>query len=75
MTDADRETFITDCGRRINEAYSKGDRQMARGLVDMRTQAIKGRSAAQVAAMERDYFSEEGERARLAARTGGALHA
>lgn len=63
-----REAHIAECGRQINAAYARGDHKKARQWLDMQTHAIKGRSPAQVERMERDYFSEEGERARLAAR-------
>lgn len=66
-----REAHIAECGRQINAAYARGDHKKARQWLDMQTHAIKGRSPAQVARMERDYFSEEGERARLAARAKG----
>lgn len=66
--DAIREAHIAECGRQINAAYARGNHVAARQWLDLQTQAVKARSPAQVAAMERDYFGEEGERARLAAR-------
>ena len=73
--DAVREKHIAECGRQVNAAYARSDHTAARQWLDLQTQAVKARSPVQVAAMERDYFSEEGERARLAARTGGIPHA
>ena len=70
-----RELHIAACGRRINAAYRAGDHTKARQWLDLQTQAVKARSPQQVARMEREYFSEEGERARLAARAGGGLNA
>lgn len=67
-----REDHIAECGRQINAAYRAGDHKAARRWLDTQTQAIKGRSREQVARMERDYFSEQGEQARLAARAGAA---
>lgn len=67
-----REQHIAECGRQINAAYAKGNHKAARQWLDMQTQAVKARSPHQVARMEREYFSEDGERARLAARAGGA---
>lgn len=62
-----RENFIAECGRQINVAYRAGDHKTARRWLDLQTQAVKARSPAQVARMERCYFSEEGVRARHAA--------
>lgn len=49
-----REELIAECGRRINTAYRAGDFKAARQWLESQTQAIKGRSAAQVALMEKE---------------------
>lgn len=67
-----REQHIAACGRHMLAAASAGDPVTARHWLDDMTAAIKQRSKAQVAAMEGCYFSAEGEKARLAARAGGA---
>lgn len=66
-----RELHIAECGRRINAAYRAGNHTDARRWLDLQTQAVKARSPEQVARMEREYFSEEGEQARIAARAKG----
>ena len=66
-----RELHIAACGRHMLAAASAGDPVTARHWLDDMTAAIKQRSPAQVARMEGCYFSEEGEKARLAARAKG----
>jgi hypothetical protein len=69
-TDLEREQHIQDCGHRMELAMQLGDRKQAREWMDLQHQAIKARSEAQKARMERviddglDYFSTEGQRAR-----------
>lgn len=75
MTDAERETFIEAAGRRFVAAHSAGDMETARLWLAEQTLAVKERTPAQVARLEQCYFSAEGEKARLAAQTGGSLHA
>ncbi len=67
MTDEDREAQILAAGRHMEAAYAAGDRPTARAYLIYQESLIAGRSPAAVAEMEREYFSEEGERARRAA--------
>jgi len=69
--DHKRELHIAACGRHMLAAAEAGDPVTARHWLDDMTAAIKQRSKAQVARMEGCYFSEEGEKARLAARAKG----
>jgi hypothetical protein len=61
MTDAEREDYIKDCGLRMEHAYACGNRQAAEQWLQAQNEAIKGRSAAKVAAMEGCYFDQQGE--------------
>ena len=67
MTDAEREAHIKDCGRLMQKAYSEGNRQEAEQWMQAQKEAIKGRSAAQVARMEGCYFCARGEADQTAA--------
>jgi hypothetical protein len=64
MTDAEREAHIKDCGRLMQKAYEQGNRQEAEQWQQAQFEAIRGRSAAQVAAMEGCYFDAQGDAAR-----------
>lgn len=67
MSDVEREVHIQACGRHIEAAHRAGDMATARLWLQAEMLAVKERSPAQVARMEEDYFSTEGERARRAA--------
>lgn len=60
MTDQEREDYIKECGARMEAAYLAGNRQEAEQWLQAQNVAIKARSAAQVARMEDDYFSDQG---------------
>lgn len=64
MTDADREDEIRAVGRRIEAAHAAGDKATARGFLALQAGLIAGRSPAAQAEADREFFTEEGERAR-----------
>lgn len=79
MTDEELEQHIADLGRLIVKSYREGDRASAVAWSAARTAAIKGRSPAQVARMERDlgldggcFFDRSGEQDRAALLERGA---
>jgi len=67
MTDEERERHIEALGRRFLAAHAAGEMEIARNWLAQQTQAVKERSAAQVAKLEACYFAAEGDRARLQA--------
>jgi len=64
--DQEREYLIQEYGQNMLNAYAAGDRLTAGQWMELQAEAIKGRSAGQVARMEADYFGECGERDRKA---------
>lgn len=67
MTDAEREAHIADCGRLMQKAYDEGDYAAARRWLELETEAIRARTARQVARMEGCYFAQQGDLARAEA--------
>lgn len=68
--DEKRELHIKHCGDMMEANYAQGNREAAMAWLQAQNEAIKGRSAAQVARMEGCYFNDLGEqhRAHLEAR-------
>lgn len=73
MTDEEREAHISDCGRLMQQAYGRGNREEALGWMQAQREAIKARSLNQVATMESCYFIERGAADR-AALNGAPAH-
>lgn len=65
-----REEYIEYCGAQMECCYASGNREAAENWMQAQNEAIRGRSAARVAEMERDYFGSMGaaDRAALEAR-------
>jgi hypothetical protein len=61
MTDQEREEYIKACGERMQKAYEAGNREDAELWLQAQNEAIKGRSAGQVARMEACFFVTAGE--------------
>lgn len=71
MTDADREAHIQECGRLMQQKMEAGNREAAMNWMQAMHEAIRLRSAAQVAAMEQErglapcFFTEQGAKDRI----------
>jgi hypothetical protein len=61
MNDQEREDFIKACGDRMRKAYEAGNREDADLWLQAQNEAIRGRSAAQVARLEACFFVTTGE--------------
>lgn len=74
MTDAERELFIKDCAKQMEQCMKSGNREAAMGWLQAQRQAIAARSPEQLALLvaeeERrldegiDYFAQQGAAAR-----------
>lgn len=64
MTDQERETYISACGKRFLAAHAAGDMDAAQLWLTAQNEAVKARSSVQVAALEQCYFCEQGDLAR-----------
>lgn len=64
LTDEAREQAIQQASRYSMAAHAAGDQVAARQHMDRMYELIRGRSDAQVAAMEADYFGWRGEQDR-----------
>lgn len=53
MTDEERETYIAACGRLFLAAHASGDTEAAQLWLTAQNEAVKGRSTAQVALLEK----------------------
>ena len=63
MDDDQREIHIKHCGELMEASYAQGNREAAMDWLQAQNEAIKGRSAAQVAWMEARmcFFDVRGE--------------
>ena len=61
MIDQEREDYIKACGDRMLKAYEAGNREDADLWLQAQNEAIRGRSAAQVARLEACFFVTTGE--------------
>ena len=67
LSDADLESRIAECGRRMVKAHENGDPFEARVYLDEQGRCVAARSAAKVQDMEGCYFSTQGANARAGA--------
>ena len=78
LTDDELEQHIVDCGKHFLKAHSVGDEEGMRHWLDTEVAAVRQRSPAQIARMEKAlgldqgcYFEVKGAEARAAAEVGG----
>ena len=67
LSDADLESRIAECGRRMVKAHENGDPFEQRVYLEEQNRCIAARSRAQVQDMEGCYFSTQGANARAGA--------